>query len=237
MSKTKLILLCLIAGIVVLFFLFDLNEYLRLETIKTHQSTINQFYSTHTFTAVILFSAFYVIYTSLSLPGAVLLTLTSGAVFGILWGTVIASCASTLGAVVAFLLSRYVFYNFVQKRYPERMQKINEGVKRDGAFYLFALRLVPIFPYFVINVLMGLTPIRVFTYAWTSQLGMLPATFVYVYAGKQLAEIDSVRDILSIDIAIAFSLIGLLPLITRLLLKKFRPGPLRQEDATEQNLK
>ena len=103
------------------------------------------------------------------------------------------------------------------------MRKINEGVKKDGAFYLFALRLVPIFPYFVINVVMGLTPIRLVTYAWVSQLGMLPGTFVYVFAGKQLADIKSVGDILSLDIAIAFSLIGLTPIIARKLLNKFRP--------------
>ncbi len=136
----------------------------------------------------LLFFAFYVVITALSLPGAAIMTLAGGALFGLAWGFVIVSFASTIGATLAFLVSRYLLRDSVQKRFGDRLKPINRGIEREGAFYLFTLRLVPIFPFFLINILMGLTPIKTFTYYWVSQLGMLAGTVVYVNAGTQLAQ-------------------------------------------------
>ena len=138
------------------------------------------------FWSVCCFFSLYVVVTALSLPGAAIMTLAAGALFGLVWGVVIVSFASTIGATLAFLVSRYLFRDTVQKRFAGRLKSINKGIEDEGAFYLFTLRLVPIFPFFLINILMGLTPIKTFTYYWVSQLGMFAATVVYVNAGTQL---------------------------------------------------
>lgn len=168
-----------------------------------------------------LFFIVYVLVTTLSLPGAALLTLLGGALFGLWPGILLVSFASTLGATLAMLTSRYLLRDWVQRRFAGPMRTVNEGVSRDGAFYLFALRLVPLFPFFVVNLLAGVTTLGVRRYWWVSQLGMLPGAIVYLNAGHQLGQIASLRDILSPGVVFAFTLLGLLPLITRWLLARF----------------
>jgi pyruvate/2-oxoglutarate dehydrogenase complex dihydrolipoamide dehydrogenase (E3) component/uncharacterized membrane protein YdjX (TVP38/TMEM64 family) len=157
------------------------------------------------------FFAIYVILTALSVPGAVILTLAAGAIFGVATGTLVVSFASSIGATLAFLASRYLFHDAVQTRFGARLRSVNEGVARDGAFYLFSLRLVPVFPFFAVNLLMGLTPIRTWTYYWISQVGMLLGTVVYVNAGTQLARIEALSDIASPGLLASFAALGLLP--------------------------
>ena len=214
----KIILLTVIAAIVVGFFYFDLDRLLTLEGLK---SGLTQFESWRGAQPALIGGAFlllYVLVTALSLPGAAVMTLAAGALFGLLWGTVIVSFASTIGATLAFLVSRYLLHDAVQKRFGDRLKSVNEGIKKDGAFYLFTLRLVPVFPFFLINLLMGLTPIRVATFYWVSQLGMLAGTLVYVNAGTQLAQLDSLSGILSPSLLSSFALLGLFPLIAKKIL-------------------
>ncbi len=168
-----------------------------------------------------LFFTLYVLVTTLSLPGAALLTLLGGALFGLWPGIVLVSFAATLGATLAMLVSRYLLRDWVQRRFAGPMRTVNDGVARDGAYYLFALRLMPLFPFFVVNLLAGLTSIRVRRYWWVSQLGMLPGAVVYLNAGHQLGQIASLRDILSPGVVFAFTLLGLLPLVTRWLFARF----------------
>ena len=172
-----------------------------------------------------LYFALYVILSAFSIPGAALLTLLGGALFSFWQGIVLVSFASTLGATLAMLASRYVLRDWVQRRFAKPMRTVNEGVARDGAFYLFALRLMPLFPFFVVNLLSGLTSLRVARYWWVSQLAMLPATVIFLNAGRELGELKSLRDILSPGMFFAFTLIGLLPLVTRWLFSRFSPSP------------
>ncbi|WP_434131289.1 FAD-dependent oxidoreductase [Methylocaldum sp. GT1BB] len=197
------------------FFAFDLQRFFTLETLKAQQEAIAAYRTAHPFLAITIYGLLYVAVTGLSLPGAAVLTLAGGAVFGLLWGTVIVSFASTIGATLAFLASRFLFRDAVKARFGERLKAIDSGIVRDGAFYLFTLRLVPAFPFFVINLLMGLTAIPTRTFYWVSQVGMLPGTLVYVNAGTQLAKIESLSDILSPGLLLSFALLGLFPLLAR----------------------
>ncbi|WP_333850015.1 TVP38/TMEM64 family protein [Leclercia sp.] len=173
-----------------------------------------------------LFFMLYVLVTTLSLPGAALLTLLGGALFGLWPGILLVSFAATLGATLAMLVSRYLLRDWVQRRFAGPMRTVNDGIARDGAFYLFALRLMPLFPFFVVNLLAGVTTLEVRRYWWVSQLGMLPGAVVFLNAGHQLGQIASLRDILSPGVVFAFTLLGLLPLITRWLFARFsRPSP------------
>ncbi|MEX1303389.1 MAG: TVP38/TMEM64 family protein, partial [Desulfotignum sp.] len=157
----------------------------------------------------------YITVTALSLPGAAVMTLAGGALFGLVTGTVVISFASTIGATLAFLVSRFLLKNWVQNRFKDKLHAINRGIERDGAFYLFTLRLVPVFPFFIINLVMGLTPIRTIRFYLVSQLGMLPGTLVYVNAGTQLAQIDSLKDIVSPGLLLSFALLGMFPLLAK----------------------
>lgn len=197
------------------FFAFDLQRFFTLETLKAQQEAIAAYRTARPFLAITIYALLYVAVTGLSLPGAAVLTLAGGAVFGLLWGTVIVSFASTIGATLAFLASRFLFRDAVKARFGERLKAIDSGIVRDGAFYLFTLRLVPAFPFFVINLLMGLTAIPTRTFYWVSQVGMLPGTLVYVNAGTQLAKIESLSDILSPGLLLSFALLGLFPLLAR----------------------
>jgi dihydrolipoamide dehydrogenase len=197
------------------FFAFDLQRFFTLETLKAQQEAIAAYRTARPFLAITIYGLLYVAVTGLSLPGAAVLTLAGGAVFGLLWGTVIVSFASTIGATLAFLASRFLFRDAVKARFGERLKAIDSGIARDGAFYLFTLRLVPAFPFFVINLLMGLTAIPTRTFYWVSQVGMLPGTLVYVNAGTQLAKIESLSDILSPGLLLSFALLGLFPLLAR----------------------
>ncbi len=201
MSKGKVLLVVGIGLAVAAFFAFDLGRFFDLAFIKAQQSSIEAYRDDHPLLTAALFFVIYVVVTGLSLPGAAIMTLVAGAIFGLAWGTLIVSFASSIGATLAFLASRLLFRDMVQQRFGDKLRAINQGMAREGAFYLFALRLVPIFPFFVINLLMGLTPIRTWTYYWVSQVGMLAATLVYVNAGKQLAQIEGLGGILSPAIA------------------------------------
>lgn len=211
----KIALLVLIAALAAGFFYFDLNQLLTLDGLK---SGLAQFDTWREESPLLVGGAFlllYVIVTALSLPGAVIMTLAAGALFGLLWGTVIVSFASSIGATLAFLVSRYLLQDMVQSRFSGRLKAFNEGITRDGAFYLFTLRLVPIFPFFLINLLMGLTAIRAFTFYWVSQVGMFVGTLVYVNAGTQLGQLESLSGILSPSLLLSFVLLGVFPLIAK----------------------
>ena len=212
-------LLVIIAATVVAFFMFDLNRYL---TLQGMQAALAEFETLRAAQPVLVASVYFFIYvvvTALSLPGAAVMTLAGGALFGLAWGMLLVSFASSAGATLAFLVSRYLLQDFVQQRFGERLSAINEGVRKDGAFYLFTLRLVPLFPFFMINLLMGLTPIRAWTFYWVSQIGMLAGTLVYVNAGTQLAKLESLSGILSPGLLFSFSLLGLFPLFAKKILE------------------
>jgi len=214
----KIILAMVVLLLTVGFFSFNLHELLSLHALKNQLSQFVQWYDHSPLQVSVVFFACYVLATTLSLPGAVILTLASGAIFGLVWGTVIVSFASSVGALFAFVISRYLFHDWVQARFSKRLAVMNEGVRRDGAFYLLTVRIVPLFPFFMVNVLMGLTPIRPWTYYWVSQLGMLAATLVYVNAGTQLAQINELSDIVSPVLLFSFVLLGIFPLIAKKIL-------------------
>jgi len=213
--KKKLVLVGLIAVIVVIFYAFDLGQYLSLEYIKAQQDQVEMLYAENQLATLLIFFIVYVIVTGVSLPGAAVMSLAAGAVFGLLTGVILISFASTIGASIAFMISRYLFRETVEARFGSSLRSINAGIKRDGAFYLFALRLVPAFPFFVINLVMGLTKIKLTTFYWVSQLGMLAGTIVYINAGTQLAQIDSASGIFSPAIILSFILLALLPFAGR----------------------
>lgn len=192
---------------------FDLGQYLTLDTLKAQRDAILTYYEANPLLVLALFFIAYVLLTALSVPGAVILTLAAGAVFGLVTGTVLVSFASSVGATLAFLASRFLLRDWVQERFGARLKGVNEGIERDGAFYLFSLRLVPVFPFFAVNLLMGLTPIRTWTYYWVSQVGMFLGTVVYVNAGTQLAGIESLSDVASPGLVGSFVALALLPWI------------------------
>jgi len=212
MKQSRTVLLLVIAGLIALFFSFDLQHYLTLDSLKSQQAAIADYRQNHPLPAIALYAALYIAVTALSLPGAAILTLAGGAVFGLLWGTLIVSFASSIGATLAFLAARFLLRDWVKSRFSARLQAIDDGVNREGAFYLFTLRLVPLFPFFMINLAMGLTPIKTRTFYWVSQIGMLAGTVVYVNAGTQLAKLDSLSGILSPALLGSFALLGVFPL-------------------------
>jgi pyruvate/2-oxoglutarate dehydrogenase complex dihydrolipoamide dehydrogenase (E3) component/uncharacterized membrane protein YdjX (TVP38/TMEM64 family) len=211
----KILVVIAVALLVVVFFAFDLQRYLTLAELKARQAEFQQFYAANRLLTLGLYFVFYVLVTALSLPGAAVMTLAGGALFGFLPALVVVSFASTIGATLAFLVSRFLLRDWVQNRFRDRLAAINRGVEKEGAFYLFTLRLVPIFPFFVINLVMGLTPMRTLTFYWVSQVGMLAGTAVYVNAGTQLGQIESLSGILSPGLLLSFVLLGLFPLLAR----------------------
>ncbi|ATZ72555.1 pyridine nucleotide-disulfide oxidoreductase [Idiomarina sp. X4] len=218
MSLKKLLLLLVIAALFVSAFAFDLTQYLSLDVLKEKQQQLNQLFMDYPLQTFAIYFAIYVISTALSLPGATVLTLGAGAIFGFGWGLLLASFAASLGAFLSFLSARFILRDWVQDKFGERLDAINRGIERDGAFYLLSLRLVPIFPFFVINLVMGLTPIKAWTYYWVSQVGMLLGAAVYINAGTQLAQINSLGDVVSADLIGAFVLLGIMPIIAKLIL-------------------
>lgn len=211
----KILVVIVVAALVVVFFAFDLQRYLTLAELKARQAEFQQFYVANRLLTLGLYFALYVLVTALSLPGAAVMTLAGGALFGFLPALVVISFASTIGATLAFLVSRFLLRDWVQNRFRDRLAAINRGVEKEGAFYLFTLRLVPIFPFFVINLVMGLTPMRTLTFYWVSQVGMLAGTAVYINAGTQLGQIESLSGILSPGLLLSFVLLGVFPLLAR----------------------
>ena len=222
MSSGKLLLLFAIAAAAGLFFALDLGHYLSLDWLKAQQAAIAAYRADHPLAAVAAYFALYVAVTALSLPGAALMTLAGGAVFGLLWGTLIVSFASSIGATLAFLASRFLLRDWVMTRFGRRLAAIDAGVRKEGAFYLFTLRLVPVFPFFLVNLLLGLTAMKARTFYWVSQLGMLAGTVVYVNAGTQLAQIDSLAGIVSPGLLLSFALLGVFPLIANRIVESVR---------------
>ena len=222
MNLRKLILLVVIAALIASFFIFDLGQYLNLTNLKTQQEAFSEQVSANPWLIGGAYFFLYVLVTALSLPGAALMTLLGGALFGLFGGTLLVSFASTLGATLAMLISRFMLRDWVQAKFSKRLMGINQGVEREGASYLFALRLVPVFPFVLINLAMGLTKLPVRTFWWVSQLGMLPGTLVYVNAGRELGQLNSLGGILSPSLSGAFLLLGLLPMLSRKTLEWFK---------------
>lgn len=222
MNTKKALLLFVILSTIAGLYAAGFGEYLNLAALQSLLADAQGYAAAHPWTAILGFAAIYIGATALSIPGATLLTLFAGALFGLRTGSVVVAISATIGATLAMLSARYLFRDAVRGKFGERLKTIDAGIEREGGFYLFALRLAPVFPFFVINLAMGLTGIRTLTYAWVSLIGMLPATIVYVNAGRELGRLQSVGDILSLPLAIAFTALALLPLIARKVLDTLR---------------
>jgi uncharacterized membrane protein YdjX (TVP38/TMEM64 family) len=207
----KAILVLVLLGAIVAYFVFDLGQILSLESFKASQADIVAAKDANPVLYIAGFFILYVAVTGLSIPGAAIMTLVAGALFGVVVGTIIVSFASTMGATLAFLSARFVLREWVQGKFGERLRAIDDGLEKDGAFYLFTLRLIPVFPFFVINLLMGLTRIKTRTFFWVSQLGMLPATIVFVNAGTQISRVESTSGLLSPTLIASFVALALFP--------------------------
>ena len=211
----RIALLALLAAAIAAYFWFDLGQYLRLDAFKAQQAQIIAAKDANPLLYIGGFFLIYVIVTALSLPGAAIMSLVAGALFGVVIGTIIVSFASSIGATLAFLSARFLLRDWVQSKFGERLKAIDDGIARDGAMYLFTIRLIPLFPFFVVNLLMGLTRIKTRTFYWVSQIGMLPATVVFVNAGTQISKVDSTAGLLSPTLIGSFVLLGIFPWIAR----------------------
>ncbi len=218
MQIKKIILAISIIIVMILIFLFDLHNYLTLENLKSSKEKLNFYYQENPLLVLVTYFGIYLASAAFSIPGALILSLAGGALFGLTLGTLVVSFASTIGATLAMLISRYLLGDLVKKRFALQMMKINSGMLKEGAFYLFTLRLLPAVPFFAINLAMGLTRLKTLTFFWVSQLGMLPATLVYVNAGSELGEIQVMDDILSPSLIISFVLLGIFPILIKTIL-------------------
>jgi uncharacterized membrane protein YdjX (TVP38/TMEM64 family) len=218
----KIAVVLAIIALVAAFMAFDLGRYFTLSYIKESQERFAAFYVENRGLVISSYMGIYVLVTALSLPGAAVMTLAGGALFGLLAGTVAVSFASTIGATLACFVSRFLLRDWVQGRFGDRLLAVNRGVEAEGPFYLFTMRLIPAFPFFVINLVMGLTRMPLRTFYWVSQVGMLPGTLVYVNAGKEIAKIESLSGILSPRLIISFALLGLFPITVKKLMSIYR---------------
>jgi pyruvate/2-oxoglutarate dehydrogenase complex dihydrolipoamide dehydrogenase (E3) component/uncharacterized membrane protein YdjX (TVP38/TMEM64 family) len=221
MRQSRLLIFGLLILLIAAAVYFDLHQSITLENFKARQSEANNWVTENPFIAAFSYLAMYIAVTAVNIPGAAAMTLIAGALFGVLQGVVIVSFASTIGATLAFLLSRYLLRDFVEQRFGSTITRINKGIEKDGPYYLFTLRLVPAFPFFAINMIMGLTRLNVRSFFWVSQLGMLPATILYVNAGTQIGQLESLKGILSPQIIGSFVLLGIFPLLARKLLTSY----------------
>lgn len=204
------------------YFLFDLGRFLSLQYAQSQLDQLQAFRDENFALTVAIYFTFYVLVAALSIPGALIVTLLGGAIFGTLWGTIIVSFASSIGATVAFLVSRTLLRDWVQSRFGDYLSPINRGIEKDGNFYLFTIRMVPLFPFFMVNLLMGLTPIGVVPFYFASQAGMLLITAVYVNAGSELAQISSLSGLVSPSVILSLVLVGIFPLLARFLINALR---------------
>jgi pyruvate/2-oxoglutarate dehydrogenase complex dihydrolipoamide dehydrogenase (E3) component/uncharacterized membrane protein YdjX (TVP38/TMEM64 family) len=211
----KISLLVMILLAIITIFSFDITHFLSFSYLKENQAYFNTYYQDNPLLISLSFFIIYIISVAFSIPGATLLTLAGGTIFGFFWGLILISFASTIGATLAFLVSRFILRESIQQRFGSHLERINQGIEKEGAFYLFTLRLVPVFPFFIINLIMGLTPIKTWTFYWVSQIGMLAGTAVYVNAGTQLGQLESASGILSLPMIISFSLLGIFPFIAK----------------------
>ncbi|MCB9092121.1 MAG: dihydrolipoyl dehydrogenase [Halobacteriovoraceae bacterium] len=222
MNFKKILLPLAILTFIASYFYFDLSRFFTLEYFQENLASFHNYYNENPWPTIAIFSTLYISSTALALPIATPLTLLAGALFGLATGTIIVSFASTIGATLAFLAARYIFRDLVQKRFHEKLKTFNQGIEKDGKFYLLTLRLIPIFPFFLINTVMGLTPMKTVTYYIFSQLGMLPGTIVYVNAGLKISELKSYSGILSLEFLLAFALLGIFPYITKGFINYFK---------------
>ncbi|MBI5909963.1 MAG: FAD-dependent oxidoreductase [Betaproteobacteria bacterium] len=222
MKTSKIALIAVAAALIAAFFAFDLGQYFRLDYFKSQQAALDLYYRANPLATALAFFALYVVITAVSLPVAAIMSLAVGAIFGLAWGILIVSFASSLGATLAFLASRFLFRDLVRQKFGDKLDAIDAGVKKEGGFYLFTLRLVPAFPFFVINLALGLTSMKAWTFYWVSQLGMLAGTVVYVNAGTQIARIDAPGDILSAELIGSFVLLGVFPLMAKKIVDRVR---------------
>lgn len=218
----KIVIAVIVIGLIATFKIFDLGQYLSLSYIKASKEKFAIMYVEHRAIVIAGYMVIYILATSLSLPGAVVLTLAGGALFGLWVGTLVVSFSSAIGATFACLISRFLLRDLVQSKFGDKLSAVNRGIGQEGAFYLFTLRLIPVFPFFVINLVMGLTKLPLLTYYWISQIGMLPGTVVYVNAGKELAKIDSLTGILSPGLILSFALLGLFPITVKKIVAFYR---------------
>ena len=223
----KILIAIVLLSAVVAFKVFDLGQYLTLAYIKASQEKFALLYAEHPLMVVLGYGAIYILATSLSLPGAAVLTLAGGALLGFWTGVITVSFASSIGATLACIVSRFILRDWVQSKFGDRLKPVNDGIEKEGAFYLFTLRLIPIFPFWLINLLMGLTKMPLRRFYWVSQVGMLPATIVYVNAGKELAKIESLSGILSPGLIISFAALGIFPLAAKKILSLYRKKRLK----------
>jgi len=218
----KIIIVLVVIGLIIAFRVFHLGEYLTLAYVKESQKHFTMLYEENRALVISVYIAIYLLVTSLSLPGAAVLGLAAGSLFGLLTGTIVVSFASTIGATLACAVSRFILRDWVQKKFGDRLKMVNEGIEKEGAFYLFTLRLIPVFPFWLINMIMGLTKMPLKTYYWVSQIGMLPGTIIFVNAGKELSKIDSPSGILSPGLIFSFVLLGLFPITTKKILAFYK---------------
>jgi uncharacterized membrane protein YdjX (TVP38/TMEM64 family) len=226
----RIVILLGVLALIVGFKFFGLGRYFSLSYIKTSQESFATVYSGHQAMVIGLYMAIYIVVTALSLPGALVLTLAGGALFGFVVGTIVVSFASTIGATLACFVSRFVLRDWVQKKFGNSLESINRGIQNEGAFYLFTMRLIPVFPFFVINLVMGLTKMSLVTFYWVSQVGMLPGTMVYINAGRELAKIESLPGILSPSLLISFAVLGLFPITVKKLMGWYRAKKGKPQD-------
>ncbi len=218
----KMIYLVMLVSIVLIFRMLDFGKYLSFEFLKEHQAYLVEYYFDHPFSTMMAFTIIYITAVTFSFPGASALTLAGGAIFGLKTGTILVSFSSTIGATIVFLATKFIFKDYVESKFKEQFKKIDRGIEKDGIFYLFTLRLIPIFPFFLINILMGLTTISVFNFFWVSIIGMLPGTIIYVNTGTQLSKINSLKEIATPSVLFSLILLGLMPLIFKFLVNYLR---------------
>lgn len=211
-----------VLALIAVFKIFELDRYLSLSYIKASQESLAALYARHLVLVIGTYMIIYILVTALSLPGAAILTLAGGGLLGFVVGTIVVSFASTIGATMACIVSRFLLRDWVQNKFGDKLQTINRGIENEGAFYLFTMRLIPAFPFFVINLVMGLTKMHLVTFYWVSQVGMFAGTMAYVNAGKELAQIDSLSGILSPSLIISFVILGIFPITVKKLMQWYR---------------
>ena len=222
MKASRIAIVVLVLAVIAAFFVLDLADYFSLAYLQEQRSQIVDFYQSNPVLTIVIFVATYVLLTGFSIPSAAALALLAGAIFDLVVGVLLVSLASTLGATTAFLIARYALRDALHSKFQEQFERINNRVEKDGIFYLFALRLVPAIPYFTVNLALALTSIRLWSFVWVSMVGMLAGTVVYVNAGSQLAEIHDLADVFSPALVASFALIGLVPLVAKWILDRFR---------------
>lgn len=218
----KILIVCTMILLITLFYLFDAGKYFSLDYVKASQERFTLLYKEHSVAVLAAYMGIYIIMSALSLPGAAVLTLLGGALFGFVTGTIVVSFASTIGATLACIVSRFLLRDWVQEKVGGKLKVINEGVEKEGTLYLFTMRLIPAFPFWLVNLAMGLTRIPLTTFYWVSQLGMLPATMVFVFAGRELGQVKSLSGILSPGLIIAFVILGIFPIVVKKIISIYK---------------